>query len=80
MEIAKYIQEIYGLDTLNLFSKLLELNENERNKISELLFGYSKLDEIDRAEVRGNIKGIIDTLLSDSKYSVQKESSSGKAM
>lgn len=80
VEIAKYIQEIYGLDTLNLFSKLLELNENERNKISELLFGYSKLDEIDRAEVRGNIKGIIDTLLSDSKYSVQKESSSGKAM
>lgn len=80
VEVAKCIQEIYGMDTVQLFSKLIELNESERNKISELLFGYCKLDEIDRAEVRGNIKGIIDTLLSDSKYSIQKESSSGKAM
>lgn len=72
-EIAKYIKEVYGIDNLQLFSIFLELNEQERNEIAELLSGYSKLDEIDRAKVRGNIKGIIDTLLSDPKYSIKKE-------
>lgn len=80
VELAKCIEEVYGTDALHAFSKFLELNENERNKITELLFSYSTLDEIDRAEVRGNIKGIIDTLLSDPKYSIQKESSGGKAI
>ena len=80
IELAKCIEEVYGTDALHAFSKFLELNEKERNKRTELLFSYSTLDEIDRAEVRGNIKGIIDTLLSDPKYSIQKESSSGKAM
>ena len=68
------------MDALHAFSKFLELNEKERSKITELLFSYSTLDEIDRAEVRGNIKGIIDTLLTDPKYSIQKESSDGKAI
>lgn len=80
IELAKCIEEVYGTDALHAFSKFLELNEKERNKITELLFSYSTLDEIDRAEVRGNIKGIIDTLLSDPKYSIQKESSGGKAI
>lgn len=80
IELAKCIEEVYGTDALHAFSKFLELNEKERNKITELLFSYSTLDEIDRAEVRGNIKGIIDTLLSDPKYSIQKESSDGKAI
>lgn len=80
VELAKCIEEVYGTDALHTFSKFLELNEKERNKITELLFSYSTLDEIDRAEVRGNIKGIIDTLLSDPKYSIQKESSGGKAI
>lgn len=80
IELAKCIEEVYGIDALHTFSKFLELNEKERNKITELLFSYSTLDEIDRAEVRGNIKGIIDTLLSDPKYSTQKESSGGKAI
>lgn len=80
IELAKCIEEVYGTDALRAFSKFLELNEKERNKITELLFSYSTLDEIDRAEVRGNIKGIIDTLLSDPKYSIQKESSGGKAI
>lgn len=80
IELAKCIEEVYGTDALHAFSKFLELNEKERNKITELLFSYSTLDEIDRAEVRGNIKGIIDTLLSDPKYSTQKESSGGKAI
>lgn len=73
IELAKCIEEVYGTDALHAFSKFLELNEKERNKITELLFSYSTLDEIDRAEVRGNIKGIIDTLLSDPKYSIQKK-------
>lgn len=80
IELAKCIEKVYGTDALHAFSKFLELNEKERNKITELLFSYSTLDEIDRAEVRGNIKGIIDTLLSDPKYSIQKESSGGKAI
>lgn len=80
IELAKCIEEVYGTDALHAFSKFLELNEKERNKITELLFSYSTLDEIDRAEVRGNIKGIIDTLLSDPKYSIQKESSGGKVI
>lgn len=80
IELAKCIEEVYGTDALHAFSKFLELNEKERNKITELLFSYSTLDEIGRAEVRGNIKGIIDTLLSDPKYSIQKESSGGKAI
>lgn len=80
VELAKYIEEVYGTDALHAFSKFLELNEKERSKITELLFSYSTLDEIDRAEVRGNIKGIIDTLLTDPKYSIQKESSGGKAI
>lgn len=80
VELAKCIEEVYGTDALHAFSKFLELNEKERSKITELLFSYSTLDEIDRAEVRGNIKGIIDTLLTDPKYSIQKESSGGKAI
>ena len=80
VELAKCIEEVYGTDALHAFSKFLELNEKERSKITELLFTYSTLDEIDRAEVRGNIKGIIDTLLTDPKYSIQKESSGGKAI
>lgn len=80
VELAKCIEEVYGMDALHAFSKFLELNEKERSKITELLFSYSTLDEIDRAEVRGNIKGIIDTLLTDPKYSIQKESSDGKAI
>lgn len=80
VELAKCIEEVYGTDALHAFSKFLELNEKERSKITELLFNYSTLDEIDRAEVRGNIKGIIDTLLTDPKYSIQKESSGGKAI
>lgn len=80
VELAKCIGEVYGTDALHAFSKFLELNEKERSKITELLFSYSTLDEIDRAEVRGNIKGIIDTLLTDPKYSIQKESSGGKAI
>ena len=80
VELAKCIEEVYGTDALHAFSKFLELNEKERSKITELLFSYSTLDEIDRAEARGNIKGIIDTLLTDPKYSIQKESSGGKAI
>ena len=80
VELAKCIEEVYGTDALHAFSKFLELNEKERSKITELLFSYSTLDEIDRAEVRGNIKGITDTLLTDPKYSIQKESSGGKAI
>lgn len=80
VELAKCIEEVYGTDALHAFSKFLELNKKERSKITELLFSYSTLDEIDRAEVRGNIKGIIDTLLTDPKYSIQKESSGGKAI
>lgn len=80
VELAKCIEEVYGTDALHAFSKFLELNEKERSKITELLFSYSTLDEIDRAEVRGNIKGVIDTLLSDPKYFIQKESSGGKAI
>lgn len=80
VELAKCIEEVYGTDALHAFSKFLELNEKERSKITELLFSYSTLDEIDRAEVRGNIKGIIDTLLTNPKYSIQKESSGGKAI
>lgn len=80
VELAKCIEEVYGTDALHAFSKFLELNEKERSKITELLFSYSTLDEIDRAEVRGNIKGIIDTLLTDPKYSIQKESSGWKAI
>ena len=80
VELAKCIEEVYGTDALHAFSKFLELNEKERSKITELLFSYSTLDEIDRAEVRGNIKGVIDTLLYDPKYFIQKESSGGKAI
>lgn len=80
VELAKCIEEVYGKEALQAFSKFIELNEKERTKITELLFSYSSLDEIDRAEVRGNVKGIIETLLTDPKYSVQKESSDGKAM
>lgn len=80
VELAKCIEEVYGMDALHAFSKFLEVNEKERSKITELLFSYSTLDEIDRAEVRGNIKGIIDTLLTDPKYSIQKESSGEKAI
>lgn len=79
-EIAKYLEKIYGINNIRIFSKFLELNEHERNKITNLLSGYSKLDTFDRAEVLGYIKGIIDKLLSDPKYSIQKESSEGKAI
>lgn len=79
-EIGKCIQEVYGIDALQIFSKFFELPEKERGKITELLSGYSKLDELDRAEVRGNVKGIIDTLLNDPKYSAKEELSNGTAM
>lgn len=71
VKLTEGIEKIYGTDAVHAFSKFIELNERERNKITELLFGYTALDEIDRAEVRGNIKGIIDTFLSDPKYSIK---------
>lgn len=79
VELAKYIEEFYGKDVLQTFSKFLEFNENERAKIAELLFSYSSLNKIDRAEVRGYIFSKIESILNKDKYN-EKGSSSGNVI
>lgn len=76
VEIAERIQEIYGKDVLFAFSKFLELTTEEQNKVVELFSVYSKLDEIDRAEIRGEMK----QMLKADKYAIEKESLNEKAI
>ena len=54
--------------------------EDEREEISVLLSNYPKLDDLDRAGILGAIGKMIDKMLKDEKYSIQKESSAGKAI
>ncbi len=79
-EIAKLIEQKYGNDTFQLFSQLLSVKPKERKEITHLLSQYSKLDEPDRAGIRGAIYNMVESLLEQEKYSIQKESSGGKAM
>lgn len=80
IEIAKLIEQRYGTETLHLFSEWLTIAEDEREEISVLLSNYSKLDDLDRAGILGAIGKMIDKMLKDEKYSIQKESSTGKAI
>lgn len=79
-ELAKLIQEKYGIDTLQLFSEWLTIAEDERQEIVNLLSRYSKLDALDRAGILGAIEKMIEKMLQDEKYSAKEESSSGKAI
>lgn len=79
-ELAKLIQEKYGIDTLQLFSEWLTIAEDERQEIANLLSRYSKLDALDRAGILGAIEKMIEKMLQDEKYSAKEESSSGKAI
>lgn len=69
-EIEKYIKEIYGFDDLSPISKLAELDKPEKEELAKILSEYVKLDELDRAKVRGNISGTIGLLLADVKYNI----------
>ena len=74
IEIAELIQKRYGKDTLQIFSEFLALEASEREQITKLLSGYSKLDNADRMIVVGRIFQIIEDMLAAEKYSIQKES------
>ena len=80
IELAELFEKKYGKDNLMLFSKFLELNELERNKITNLLSKFSKLDELDRIGALSYIEGIFEKLLSDPKYSAKEGSSNEQAM
>ena len=67
--IAQYIKEKYNLDSLNLLSQISSLSKIEKIEIEKMLTEYVKLDDLDRAKVRGNMAGAISILLSASKYS-----------
>ena len=67
--IVQYIKDKYGLDSLNLLSRISALTETEKIEIEKMLAEYVKLDDLDRAKVRGNMVGAISMLLSDLKYS-----------
>lgn len=74
IEIAELIQKRYGKDTLQIFSEFLALDSREREQITKLLSGYSKLDNSDRMIIVGRIFQIIEDMLTAEKYAVQKES------
>ena len=67
-EIIKYIKEFYEFDNLEPISKIMSLDNAEKRELFEILIEYSKLDDLDRAKVRGNIIGTVHLLLTDSKY------------
>lgn len=68
-DIAQCIKEIYGSDSWNLISQIFTLSKMEKSEIEKMLTEYVKLDDFDRAKVRGNVAGAISMLLSDPKYS-----------
>lgn len=80
IKIAELIEQRYGIETVHLFSEWLTIAEDERQEISELLSKYSKLDDLDRAAIMGAIGKMIEKMLQDEKYSIQKESSENKAI
>lgn len=67
--ISQYIKEKYGLDSLDLLSQISPLSKTEKIELEKILAEYIKLDDFDRAKVRGNMVGAISILLSDLKYS-----------
>ena len=74
IEIGSMLQKEYGKDKLHLFTEYLQINEAEREEIEKLLALYSKLDDLDRAAIIGAIRGMMEKMLQQEKYSVKKES------
>lgn len=68
-EFAQCIKDIYGSDSWNLISQISTLSKMEKSEIEKMLTEYIKLDDLDRAKVRGSVAGAISMLLSNSKYS-----------
>ena len=71
LDLAEIISKQYGNSVLETFNEYIELNPSEREKISMLLSKYKKMDEVDRAEVRGYIFSKIESILESEKYSAK---------
>ena len=72
--LAKLIQDKYGLEAVKTVSFYLESNPSEREKLTKLLDGYSKLNRDDRILALGRMLQIVEDMLAQDKYSVKKES------
>jgi len=73
---CELIQKAYGKEAFELIRSYLELDHVDREKFMEAVAMYSSLDVYDRGSIIERMK----ILLEQDKYSVQKESSDGKAM
>lgn len=80
IEIGGILQENFGMDNLKIFSEWLAINESERVEIESLLHLYSRLDDLDRSAIIGAVEKMMKKMLTDEKYSIQKESSGEKAI
>ena len=73
---CELIQKAYGKEAFELIRSYLELDQVDREKFMEAVAMYSSLDVYDRGSIIERMK----ILLEQDKYSIQKESSGGKAI
>lgn len=73
---CELIEKVYGKEAFELIRSYLELDQIDREKFMEAISMYSQLDVYDRGSIIERMK----ILLEQEKYSIQKESSNGKAM
>lgn len=73
---CELIEKAYGKEAFELIRSYLELDQIDREKFMEAISMYSQLDVYDRGSIIERMK----ILLEQEKYSIQKESSNGKAM
>ena len=73
IDYEKLHQEVNAFELIRSY---LELDQIDREKFMEAISMYSQLDVYDRGSIIERMK----ILLEQEKYSIQKESSNGKAM
>lgn len=73
---CELIEKAYGKEAFELIRSYLELDQIDREKFMEAISMNSQLDVYDRGSIIERMK----ILLEQEKYSIQKESSNGKAM
>lgn len=79
VEIIELIAKQFDENAAYAFSEFIKLDNAEAKKILELISMYGKMDEVDRAEIRGYIFSKIESMLKAEKYH-KKDSSDKKAM